>query len=240
MHQLHTYQGNLGSEPSSPDIVVPSSRHQEILLDGCRRKCKAWDGVIARICNLVVLVRVAQAARCGSRAEASGGGGVGAKHGVPKQWHVVTVLPLALQTSQLHLTLALMYQISIFISLIKRGQKKWWFPESVSVGPGCRSRQGEHCWCRGAWTRTGRRAPSAFSFLWQCLREGSEQLNRIGFKCVSKTFFPSGKHSPSRSVLKIHFFIESGPKMIQFKIHSKQNPEYSLKKYSFNRVQTIQ
>ena len=37
-------------------------------------------------------------------------------------------------------------------------------------------------------------------------------------------------YSPGRSVLKIHFFIESGPKMIQFKIHSKQNPEYSFKK----------
>ena len=50
--------------------------------------------------------------------------------------------------------------------------------------------------------------------------------------------------SPERYVLKIHFFIEFGPKMIQFKIqfktkskifiqkniHSKQNPKYSLKK----------
>ena len=46
--------------------------------------------------------------------------------------------------------------------------------------------------------------------------------------------------SPVRYVLKIHFFIESGLKMIQFKtkskifiqknIHSKQNPKYSFKK----------
>ena len=50
--------------------------------------------------------------------------------------------------------------------------------------------------------------------------------------------------SPVRYVLKIHFFIEFGPKMIQFKIqfktkskifiqkniHSKQNPKYSFKK----------
>ena len=50
--------------------------------------------------------------------------------------------------------------------------------------------------------------------------------------------------SPRRYVLKIHFFIEFGLKMIQFKIqfktkskifiqkniHSKQNPKYSFKK----------
>ena len=46
--------------------------------------------------------------------------------------------------------------------------------------------------------------------------------------------------SPVRYVLKIHFFIEFGLKMIQFKtkskifiqknIHSKQNPKYSFKK----------
>ena len=50
--------------------------------------------------------------------------------------------------------------------------------------------------------------------------------------------------SPVRYVLKIHFFIEFGPKMIQFKIqfktkskifiqkniHSKQNQKYSFKK----------
>ena len=50
--------------------------------------------------------------------------------------------------------------------------------------------------------------------------------------------------SPGRYVLKIYFFIDSGLKMIQFKIqfktksrifiqkniHSKQNPKYSFKK----------
>ena len=47
---------------------------------------------------------------------------------------------------------------------------------------------------------------------------------------------PAGKvgggvqDSPGRSVLKIHFFIESCLKMIQFKIQFKQNPEYSFKK----------
>ena len=57
-------------------------------------------------------------------------------------------------------------------------------------------------------------------------------------------FFKSAGTSPVRYVLKIHFFIEFGLKMIQFKIqfktkskifiqkniHSKQNPKYSFKK----------
>ena len=37
-----------------------------------------------------------------------------------------------------------------------------------------------------------------------------------------------------RSYLKIHFFVEFGLKMIQFKFNSKQNPKNSFKKYSFN------
>ena len=55
---------------------------------------------------------------------------------------------------------------------------------------------------------------------------------------------PQQPASPVRYVLKIHFFIEFGLKMIQFKIqfktkskifiqkniHSKQNPKYSFKK----------
>ena len=40
---------------------------------------------------------------------------------------------------------------------------------------------------------------------------------------------PPSKPSPGRYVLKIHFFIESGLKMIQFKFNSKQNQEYSFK-----------
>ena len=59
-----------------------------------------------------------------------------------------------------------------------------------------------------------------------------------------KFFKISPDASPVRYVLKIHFFIEFGLKMIQFKIqfktkskifiqkniHSKQNPKYSFKK----------
>ena len=43
--------------------------------------------------------------------------------------------------------------------------------------------------------------------------------------------------SPGRSVLKIHFFIESGLKMIQFKTKSGI---FIQKRYSFNRILNIQ
>ena len=47
--------------------------------------------------------------------------------------------------------------------------------------------------------------------------------------------------SPVRYVLKIHFFIEFGLKMIQFKIQFiTKSKIFIQKKYSFNRVQNIQ
>ena len=66
----------------------------------------------------------------------------------------------------------------------------------------------------------------------------SSLLDKNSFVTASPTA------SPRRYVLKIHFFIEFGLKMIQFKIqfktkskifiqkniHSKQNPKYSFKK----------
>ena len=39
-------------------------------------------------------------------------------------------------------------------------------------------------------------------------------------------------------LLKNYFFIESGKNMIQFKINSKQNPEYSFKKDIHSIVQS--
>ena len=45
------------------------------------------------------------------------------------------------------------------------------------------------------------------------------------------------KLAPGDTFWKFLFFIESGLKLIEFKFNSKQNPEYSFKKYSFNRVQ---
>ena len=42
------------------------------------------------------------------------------------------------------------------------------------------------------------------------------------------------------SIWKLFFFIESSQKWFNSKFNSKQNPEYSFNKYSFNKVQNIQ
>ena len=65
----------------------------------------------------------------------------------------------------------------------------------------------------------------------------SVQLQLPIFRSLSNTSMRIwSTYSPGRSVLKIHIFIESGPKMIQFKTKSRI---FIKKKYSFNRVQTI-
>ena len=79
----------------------------------------------------------------------------------------------------------------------------------------------------------------------RCCRECKSRSVYFCRPAATQVTFPCGEEelplcSPVRYVLKIHFFIEFGLKMIQFKtkskifiqknIHSKQNPKYSFKK----------
>ena len=64
-------------------------------------------------------------------------------------------------------------------------------------------------------------------------------LSQVFLLLSAKRWWARG--SPRRYVLKIHFFIEFGLKMIQFKIQFKtKSGIFISKKYSFNGVQNIQ
>ena len=109
------------------------------------------------------------------------------------------------------------------------------------------------CWVKfvavvdGIFTRCPQSSFPSVSWRSLCLL-GGHLLTQGGNSLSARVFHVNSSiwlvGSPVRYVLKIHFFIEFGLKMIQFKIqfktkskifiqkniHSKQNPKYSFKK----------
>ena len=109
-------------------------------------------------------------------------------------------------------------------------------------------------WWLGVIVATGQSEMYLLQWVWLILQCQRLHDSKIQYSLPNKyvcyqdqdylTLNSGSKPSPVRYVLKIHFFIEFGPKMIQFKIqfktkskifiqkniHSKQNPKYSFKK----------